>query len=167
MAADNPLAPAEQGKRACLEPDTQAKTCWTIASYSKMADGIYQVTQKTGIRNTTDFEIRTIYITKLKDGQICQTVEPDYLDNAKFYHMGDEMLRQDLANIRAIAAENMKNVIGKEVCMTLGAAAADGAQEFSVTIAGTPEKLDSNRHHKLLWVTPDDGYHLLRTQIEN
>jgi hypothetical protein len=159
LAEDNPLAPAEQGKIACFKPKVGAKTCWGILRYKKLQDLKYEVATRARFRNTTDFEMRSTSTVTLKANRICSILVKAELDGAHFFHLGDEVIKQDLDDLRAQVEDQFQNRFGVEYCDEFTAPAADGLIKITTYVDGTP-LLPGSGMETMKWVSPDEGYKL-------
>jgi hypothetical protein len=159
VAEDNFLAPAEQGKIACFKPNPDKKTCWVISVYKKLDDGKYQTSDRARFRNTSDYEIRSSSILTIKNGRLCGIVEKSDFDQARFFHLGDEVIKQDLEDLRAQVEEQFKEKFGKEYCSAFSAPTAEGLITVTNFVDGT-EVPQGTSLTTMIWITHDDGYKL-------
>ena len=159
LAGDNPLVPAEQGKIACFRPKVEAKTCWGILRYKKLEDLKYEVSARVRFRNTTDFEMRSTSTVKLKSNRICSVLDKAEFDGAHFFHLGDEVIKQDLDDLRAQVEDQFANKFGKEYCDEFAAPAADGVIKITTYVDGTP-LLPGSGMETMMWILPDQGFKL-------
>ena len=159
LAYENPMGPAEQGKIACFKPKVEAKTCWGILRYKKLDVLKYEVSARVRFRNTTDFEMRSTSAVTLKANRICSVLDKAELDGAHFFHLGDEVIKQDLDDLRAQVEDQFQNRFGKEYCDELTAPAADGMIKITTYVDGTAI-LPGSGMEAMKWISPDDGYKL-------
>ena len=159
LADDNPLAPAEQGKIACFKPKVEAKTCWGIIRYKKLEDSNYEASARVRFRNTTDFEMRSTSTVTLKSNRVCSILNKAEFNGAHFFHLGDEVIKQDLDDLRAQVEDQFQNRFGKEYCDELTAPAADGMIKITTYVDGTA-LLPGSGMETMMWISPDEGYKL-------
>ena len=159
LADENPLAPAEQGKIACFKPKVEAKTCWGILRYKKLEGLKYEVSARVRFRDTTDFEMRSTSTVTLKANRICSVLDKAELDRAHFFHLGDEVIKQDLDDLRAQVEDQFQNRFGKEYCDELTAPAADGMIKITTYVDGTA-LLPGSGMETMKWISSDEGYKL-------
>jgi hypothetical protein len=162
IAEDYPLAAADQGKNACYKPNMDKRTCWVISAYKKRDDGTYEASTKARFHNTTDYESRTTAIISIKAGRLCNTLDKSRIDQARFFHLGDEVIKQDLEDLRAQVIDQLKSKFGKEYCDELTAADANGQIKITSYIDGEQQNSGVTQD-TMIWVSPDDGYKLRST----
>jgi hypothetical protein len=161
-AGTNPLAEADNGKLACFRPDRELKTCWIIAAFTKTGDGTYLAAQRSRASNTTDYEMRGQYTYFLKDDRFCYLSNKEDIAKTQFFHLGDEVLHQDLEVLQHIVEQQQKENFGKTWCYAAGNPGADGVIPVASYLDGVQDP-SFKTVDKLIWVTPEDGYRLRPT----
>jgi len=147
------LAPARAGKLQCYQPNVAARTCQSLASYTRNPDGSYRNGATVLISPTAQIVLETSSVVHVVSGAVCGTIARDDVLAGKVFKAGapiapDKMLLESIADGYAAAG-----LIGPEICTRY---IADGAaMKAEISIAGVPQPDFSTR---VIWVSPDDGY---------
>jgi hypothetical protein len=156
---DNPMAPAEQGKLACYKPNVERKTCWVIIALKSLGDGKYETKVRARFHNTSDYETRYTTTMEWKDGRFCNKLDKAQYERAQFFHLGDEVIKQDLEDLRNSILDQAKNDFGKEFCDSYEAPDAKGLIKLKAYVDGV-EQAPGTSIETMMWISPDDGYKL-------
>lgn len=152
-AADDPLAPAREGKLLCNRPNKDHKTCLSINSYTFKSDGTISNSSTSLLSPTQPVTMTTVTSVAIRNGAYCGRIRKEDLDASVFQANGQKLPDAQAAQLRAQIAGALASLIGKEICTTF-VPDADGLQA-QAKVDGTSEP-KFNRH--VIWIAPGEGY---------
>lgn len=153
-AAQDPLAPARDGKVQCYTPDAERQVCRAIGAYRFEPDGRIFNDAENMLRAAPLTILRASYEIHVRDNAECtfggllesyiQSIEVD----------GVALEGEQFASMRAAVAERGREVMGSgEYCSTYHPQ-ADGSFLARVAIDGIPRLSEDT----ILWVRREDGW---------
>jgi len=152
-AEANPLARSLTGDLQCYMPDAQRKTCHSIASYKRRADGGYDNGATILLSPQGPVTLETLTLVTVKGEAVCGTIHKSDIDKAKIRFAGRLLSDTEAAPVIARLQQGLAPIIEQEVCTTYVAEADHLVAK--ATIAGTYQAaLDQ----PVKWVTPGDNY---------
>ncbi len=149
-----PLAKADKGFAQCYEPDDDAKTCQSIATYKKTTDGNWENTALVLISHTQPVTLETVSLVSVKNGAVCGYVRADDVMKGTLRFSGQPLPSEKAAAVLPKIAESMASVFDKEIC-TRYLPGPDGLLVTKATIEGGKPEIPEQR---VKWVLPSDGY---------
>lgn len=152
-AVSSPLMKADEGFEQCYEANDDAKTCQSLATYSRNSDGTWTNTAVVLVSPAQPITLETATPVTVKDGAICGFIRKDDLLDGKLRYSGNLLPSDEAAPILAKIADGMSAMMDKEICTTyLG----DGNDLLAkVKIDGAGASLPEQR---VRWVRQSDGY---------
>jgi hypothetical protein len=152
--ADDPLAPARDGKIICLLPAASEKLCNTMVRLEFGADGVATVHSEVLMPiQPTSFVMSVSYPATIKDGAFCGTVRPSHLDTAAFTKRGEAIESAEAESIRAQLKANMVARNIGEACLTPVLQA--GGYSLQTTEDGVAQP---DLSAPMTWIEADAGY---------
>jgi hypothetical protein len=146
-----PIAKASDGSLQCYSPNVQTKSCRSLSTYQRRADGTLVNPATVLISNSPAITMTAATTVQIKNGQVCGALRADDIAAARFQISGGTAGPELNAKLRRVVASSMKGVIGKEICtayisvagVLTAKASVDGAHAVSEPV---------------IWVSPSDGY---------
>jgi hypothetical protein len=153
----SPLEPASRGMMQCYSPNTQEKTCQSMAIYRATANGGIENVANVLVLPSPAIVMTITSLATVRDAQVCGYVLTKDLDKASFTMGGTGVSPEMTANFRARMPILYGSTIEREVCT---AYKPDGdAFVTSITVDGVPQHDAAMR---VIWVSPSDGYRVGR-----
>jgi hypothetical protein len=156
-AADpaDPLAPAMAGKVQCYAPDTQRKSCASIGSFVRNPDGRIDNRTIARLAPSPLIVVDTTAPVTIKGGAVCGPFTANDIETAQFTIDGKAANERQVASIKDAMRKTMASLLDHEICTTL---APDGnALKAMVSVDG---KRSPDLDQPMIWVSPQDGYHV-------
>ncbi len=148
-----PLDDAEAGLVQCYEPNDAAKTCRSMASYSKNPDGTWDNTAVVELSPGQPVSLETVTPVRIEDGAVCGYIRRDDVLKGKLRLSGKLIPGDKARPILEKIADGMSPLMGKEICTKYvrinNELVAKGAVE------GGNDPVPDQR---VKWVKPTDGY---------
>lgn len=151
----DPLAPAANGAMQCYTPNVSAKTCRSMASYTRNPDGSYRNVATVLLATDNDFTLELATTVTVRAGAVCGTIKREDLMGGTL-RINGQMLPADQAApllTRIAAGFDSIGMLESEIC-TRYTPDGDGLKA-EATLNGTPRP-DTAQH--VIWVTPGEGY---------
>lgn len=149
----DPLAQARAGKLQCVNPNTTAKTCQALASYTVRADGSFDSVTTTLLAPAPLITMVTKSSGKVEGNLVCGPIlAKDYADST-FLMDGAAMDPAMAEGIKAQVTGAITPMIGKKGCSN--EKAEGDVLVAEVTLDGTARP---DLSQKYIWVGASDGY---------
>lgn len=148
----DPLAGITPDWQLCELADEAAKTCRTMSTFVRVADGQFEATDRLSINGLPGLVIEIKSKAYVKNGALCGIARLKDLESARIVrHVDGATARQETAAIQSLRF--LYPVEGKEVCTTFY---PDGVNfRLTATANGKPFQVDDMVFR---WVHKDDGY---------
>lgn len=154
QAATPPVDPIEQawkGRVQCHNPDRPRKTCQSIGSYARAADGTIQNTAVVLLDAQPAIVMTSAAPVEIKDGAVCGKISPP--DARAFTINGAPAPENVTATLREAVATATSSIAGREICTSY---VHDGDALMSqVRVDGVRRPEFDMR---VLWVDPAEGF---------
>ena len=151
----DPLAPAREGKIACVAPDRAARTCGSTISYVRNTDGSYRTTTTLILA----FAPRTTMVghadVTASAGMVCEVYRPETVDAAEVFVDGVPASDAVAGRWRAELRRDLTAYEGRKMCATYRQQG-----DTIVTTTTMDGAFQQGWGSTLIWVSPDDGYRL-------
>ena len=148
----DPLAGITADWQLCSHPDEAAKTCRTMSSFARTADGRFVTIDRTAVMGLPGLVIETTSSSYLKDGQLCGIARLKELDGARIIrHVEGATPKQEAAAIKSLRF--LYPLEGKEMCSAFFPDGVNYRLETTVNGKPLPDVITIVR-----WVHKDDGY---------
>ncbi len=148
-----PIKPAGAGRLQCHQPDREAKTCQSLASYRALGDGVFENTARVGLPTFPVTVMEIVSRVTVRDEKICgQILEAD-IDAAHFIVDGAEVDAETAAAYRKRVAVIYAAMIGRELCTSYE---VDG--EELITHPAIDGAIAPELSRRVIWVAPEEGY---------
>lgn len=149
----DPLAKAEQGYLQCYEPNEVTKTCRSLASYKRNADGTWDNTAIVLLAPNQPITLETVTPVSIKDGAVCGFIRREDVLKGKLRFSGQLVPDDKAASALASIAESMTPLMNKEICTSYVASQTDLTAKAK--IAGETMSVPDQR---VKWVPTLGGY---------
>ncbi len=149
--ADDPLAPARQGKLQCHEPDLVNRRCQVLSRFEFAMDGTITNVGEFMISERPLIIVTTRTPVTSRGGEVCgdrrmTAVSQVFVDD-------QPATAQETIDVRAMLAEALQPDFGKQSCSRYS---PDGQFLRSQrSVDGVRDPTDDGR---ILWVDPDSGF---------
>lgn len=148
---ENPLARAEAGEVQCYRPDVARRTCQSIASYVRTADGTYDTRTIVAVSNDATLETHTPAV--LRGDAVCDYVRAEDM-LAGILRLHGEVLSAERAKpVLEKIAGSIAPFAGKEICTRYERSGSDFAAKVSIGGTYRPDQ-----DVKIRWIGASDGY---------
>lgn len=153
--AGNPLIPAQAGELQCYSPNTEKKTCRSLATYKEDESGGYANTAVVLLSNSRAITLETITEVKLIDGAVCGKILAEDILRGTIKADGNSMPAERVASVLDQVAKAMaeRSLTGHEICTRYETTSERLTAKASIDGVYHPE-LDQ----PVVWVKPTDGY---------
>jgi hypothetical protein len=147
------LAQMQAGKVLCSNPDIATKTCSTIDTFSRSADGSIIDVGEALISPDQPITLEVASTVQIQNGTICGTLALSDLETAQVRVNGAPLPPERNAAVMNKLAEKLMPLAGRKVCEALR------LQDGQLLKYGQVERVDINLPGKpVRWVMPTEGY---------
>ncbi|KQN04482.1 hypothetical protein ASE85_05455 [Sphingobium sp. Leaf26] len=147
------LAQLQAGKVLCSNPDAGTKTCSTIDTFSKSADGTIIDVGEILISPDQPVTLEVSTTVQIESGTICGMMALGDLEKGQVRVNGTLLPPERNAAVMNKLVEKLKPLAGRKVCEALR------LQDGQLMKYGQVERIDINLPGKpVRWVIKDDGY---------
>lgn len=150
-AAVDPIAPAWQGSVQCHNPDRDQKTCQSIGSYTRAADGTIQNTAVVLLNPQPAIVMTSMAPVEIKAGAVCGKISSP--DAGAFTVNGAPASADVTATLRAAVATTTSSIADREICTSYVPDADALMAQVRVDGVRRPD-FDM----RVLWVDPSEGF---------
>jgi len=147
------LAGIRAGKQLCSNPDPVNKSCSTIDSFTKAADGTLTDTGETLLAAEPPVTLETSSIAHIDGATNCGMMDMADLQKGRLRVMGQLLPPDQNAVAIAKIAEKLAFIAGHKACETLHS--NGGKLTKSAHIEGLDAKIEDK---PVAWIVPGDGY---------
>ena len=153
QAAEDPLAPAREGKLRCIDPDSVKRNCSSIIRYKLGASGSFEASV-IGIVERAPLTLISYKISGTVDGdRVCAIVRLDDILAGKLTRNGELLAPGQANTVRTRLLTRLDSLAGKRRCFI---DQPDGSGIVSnVTINGL---VQPQMQQRVAWVSPSEGY---------
>lgn len=155
LAAQDPLAPARDGKLQCTMPDRVKKTCIAISRYVPLSETHYRNETRLLLSVDPLTVLEMTAPTDIEGGAACGVLRRDYLADARVWIAGKRLPAAAAEPIIAEMARLTTADIGKRICTTTRPVGDMMVQESAVDGVPNPDA-----SLPFIWIGPDEGYML-------
>ena len=148
-----PIKPAEEGKLQCHDPDREAKTCQSLASYRALGDGMFENMAHVGLPTVPVTVMDIVSRVTIRNGQVCGRIEQADLEAARFTQNGEELSEAITAEYRKRVVMLYSSTMGHDLCTSYE---VDG--EELVTHPSIDGEARPDMSRRVIWVSPEEGY---------
>lgn len=148
-----PLAPAEGGKLQCHTPNVARKTCMSIASYDRDADGTLQNTAVVLLRAEPLIVARSTAPVVVRGDAVCGRITESGFAAMQFTIDGLPADPPNAEAIRNAIRPGFSATLNREICTRYVSAGDQLKGEVSIDGKRRPQ-LDQ----PVRWVSPGDGF---------
>jgi len=148
----DPIAPAALGQWQCYQPNTQRKTCSSLASYRRRPDGSIENIVIILVSRNPTVTMELSAPIEIKDGQVCGTMLQSQVDAAKFAVRGQTLDQAQIAQLRQRVVTVSEKFFGHESCTAY--------EDLGLNLIAK-ESMDGKPLDIVLpviWVRQDEGY---------
>ena len=147
----DPIEPAWQGKVQCHNPDRLRKTCRSIGSYARAADGAIQNTAVVLLNAQPAIVMTSVSPGQIKGDAICGKIRSP--ESGTFTVNGVPAPKDVEATLRKAVATATSSIADREICTSYIRDGDALASQVRVDGVRRPE-LDM----QVLWVDPAEGF---------
>jgi hypothetical protein len=148
-----PLQPASEGKLQCYSPNTERRTCRSLAGYELKPDGTIANSATVLLASEPVVVMATVSQVTIKNGQVCGLVRREDVQNASFAIGGAPASPEQTSALRDRLTTAMASLFGVEACTTYETAAGTMTAQAYIGGVRRPEA-----DQTVIWVSPSDGY---------
>jgi hypothetical protein len=148
-----PIAQADAGQAQCYTPNIAAKTCASLSTYRRRADGGIDNIASVLLTNSPVLIMTTVQDVTANIGRVCGALSGADIATARFTLSGADVGEAKAAGLRAQLTRVFAEILDHMVCTTY---VPDGSGFVAhITFDGVPRPgLDQ----RVIWVTPADGW---------
>jgi hypothetical protein len=151
--SDDPLAQADDGMIQCYGPNETAKSCQSIASYRRNADGTYANTAIVLLAPSPIVTLETVTTVTIEDGAVCGFIRKTDIANGKLSISNKAVPAAQAAPLLEKVSLAMASLVDRKIC-TRYVPAGTGLTA-KATVAGETDPIPDQA---VKWVKPSDGY---------
>jgi len=148
-----PLTPASSGQAQCYGPNAGRRTCQSLATYTKGANGEIENTAHVLVIARPVVVMRTASPVTITRQQVCGAIRRQDVESADFTVDGEPATAEQSTTLRRKMLAAMARLLGRQICTAY--VPVGGAFVATATVDGAP---DRRLDQKVIWVSPDDGY---------
>ena len=152
-APANPIQPALSGQLECHVPNDQAKTCQSLAGYTRIAGNRYSNRAQVLLAPQGPVTLEVTSEVEVKDGAICGPLRLEDLNAGHVIVAGRTLSDAEAAPVKTQLAQAMGPMIGKQICSKL----EPSGNGFTVK-SSIDRTYRSDLDRPMHWVKPDEGY---------
>lgn len=154
QAAASPVDPIEQawqGRVQCHNPDRLRKTCQSIGSYARAADGTIQNTAVVLLNAKPEIIMTSMAPVEIRQGAVCGKISSP--DEAVFTVNGAPASAEVTATLREAVATTTSSIADREICTSY---VPEGDALMSQVLVDGVRRPDFDM--RVLWVDPSAGF---------
>ncbi|GAA0621807.1 hypothetical protein GCM10009422_17050 [Brevundimonas kwangchunensis] len=152
---EDPLAPAREGKLMCVSPNTEAKTCSGLVTYSFEADGAIVTEARTAVSAAPPIVLLTRTPMHMRGALECSRTD-DFASQITGVEIQGQALAGDQLNgMRQIIGAQAQQMLGTgEMCAAYHSAADDKVR-YEITMEGVAKP---ELGGEILWIDANAGW---------